>query len=265
MPLVGVPKIGVTSVGDVANTAEPVPVSSVKAERRFALVGVARNVATPVPNPLTPVEIGNPVQLVSVPLVGVPKIGVTSVGEVAKTAAPVPVSSVSAERKFALDGVARNVATPVPKPLTPVEIGTFVIVLLAPLIVLFVSVAVPLIVGKPPVEFVAIASASDTPVPSPVILPTAGVMVDALAASTSPFAFTVKATDCVADPKLPTFELTVASVPAAVTGALPLKLTDQVRSPEILIARAVVRVAALPVVFWFSVGKLVRQIGRAHV
>ena len=207
MPLVGVPKIGVTSVGDVANTAEPVPVSSVKAERRFALVGVARNVATPVPNPLTPVEIGNPVQLVSVPLVGVPKIGVTSVGEVAKTAAPVPVSSVSAERKFALDGVARNVATPVP---------------------------------------------------SPVILPTAGVMVDALAASTSPFAFTVKATDCVADPKLPTFELTVASVPAAVTGALPLKLTDQVRSPEILIARAVVSVAALPVVFWFSVGKLVR-------
>ena len=29
--LVGVPKMGVTKVGEVANTAEPVPVSSVKA------------------------------------------------------------------------------------------------------------------------------------------------------------------------------------------------------------------------------------------
>ena len=72
VPLVGVPSTGVTSVGLVANTAEPVPVSSVKDAARFALDGVAKNVATPVPNPETPVEIGNPVVLVKVPLDGVP-------------------------------------------------------------------------------------------------------------------------------------------------------------------------------------------------
>src|SRR5262249_18052618 len=38
------------------------------------------------------------------------------VGDAANTAAPEPVSSVRAAAKLALDGVARNVATPVPKP-----------------------------------------------------------------------------------------------------------------------------------------------------
>jgi hypothetical protein len=85
VPDVGVPNTGVTSVGDVANTKAPEPVSSVIAEARFALVGVAKNVATPVPKPLTPVEIGNPVAFVSVTLVGVPNTGVTSVGDVEKT------------------------------------------------------------------------------------------------------------------------------------------------------------------------------------
>ena len=86
--------VGVTIVGDVPNTAAPVPVSSVNAVLRFALEGVAKNVATPVPNPLTPVAIGNPVQLVRVPLVGVPKSGVTNVGEVARTGSPEPVAVV---------------------------------------------------------------------------------------------------------------------------------------------------------------------------
>jgi len=117
------PKVGVTSVGEVAKTFAPEPVLSVKALARFALDGVARNVATLVPKPDTPVEIGKPVHEVSVPLCGVPRIGVTSVGEVAKTAEPDPVSSVSAAAKFALDGVARNVATLVPRPDTPVAIG----------------------------------------------------------------------------------------------------------------------------------------------
>jgi len=121
--LVGVPRIGVTKVGEVAKTAEPVPVSSVKAESKFALDGVARKVATPVPRPETPVLIGRPVALVKVPLVGVPRIGVTRVGLVAKTKEPEPVSSVIAEAKLALEGVAKRVAMPVPKPLTPVEIG----------------------------------------------------------------------------------------------------------------------------------------------
>ena len=44
-------------------------------------------------------------------------------GEVLKTLKPVPVSSVSALIKFALDGVPRKVATLVPRPLTPVLIG----------------------------------------------------------------------------------------------------------------------------------------------
>lgn len=216
--------VGVASVGDVPNTNAPLPVSSVIAEARFALVGVPRKVATPVPSevrpvppfaaasvpasvivpevvigdpetvrpvvppdkatlvtvppllgvadvhvvpfdvrtlplvpgattcsaevplpsstlfsvrlvapvpplaigkvPVTPVARGNPVQLVSVPLEGVPRAGVTSAGLVAKTSAPEPVSPVTAEAKLALEGVARNVATPVPRPETPVEIGS---------------------------------------------------------------------------------------------------------------------------------------------
>jgi len=76
---VAAPMTGVTSVGVVANTAEPVPVSSVKAVRKLALLGVAKNVATPVPKPLMPVATGNPVQLVNAPLCGVPSTGVTKV------------------------------------------------------------------------------------------------------------------------------------------------------------------------------------------
>ena len=63
---------GVVIVGLVPNTAGPVPVSSVNAARRLALVGVSRNAATFVPSPLIPVEIGKPVQDVRVPLDGVP-------------------------------------------------------------------------------------------------------------------------------------------------------------------------------------------------
>ncbi len=62
-----------------------------------------------------------PVTLVITPDEGVPKAGVTSVGLVANTAAPVPVSSVRAAAKLALEGVARNVATFVPNPLMPVS------------------------------------------------------------------------------------------------------------------------------------------------
>jgi hypothetical protein len=75
----------VVSVGEVAKTASPLPVSSVKAAARFADDGVARNAATFVPRPLTPVETGSPVQLVSVPLDGVPRTGVTKVGEVSES------------------------------------------------------------------------------------------------------------------------------------------------------------------------------------
>ena len=93
--LVGVPNIGVTNVGDVANTKDPEPVSSVTADAKLAEDGVAKNVATPVPSPDTPVDKGKPVALVNVTLVGVPRIGVTNVGEVLKTTEPVPVDVVT--------------------------------------------------------------------------------------------------------------------------------------------------------------------------
>ena len=124
VPEVGVPSAGVTSVGLVANTRLPEPVSSVTAPAKLALEGVARNVATLVPRPDTPVPIGRPVQLVSVPELGVPRTGVTSVGLVANTSRPVPVASVTAPAKLALEGVARNVATAAPRPDTPVLIGS---------------------------------------------------------------------------------------------------------------------------------------------
>lgn len=123
VPLVGVPNNGVTSVGLVANTSEPVPVSSVEIVLRFVLDGVANHPATPENIPETPVDIGSPVQLVNVPLDGVPSAGVTSVGLVANTTAPDPVSPVTAAAKFAVDGVAKNVATSVPNPDTPDAIG----------------------------------------------------------------------------------------------------------------------------------------------
>jgi hypothetical protein len=101
----GVPSAGVMSVGEVAKTRAPEPVSSVTAAMRLADDGVPKNVATFAARPETPVEIGSPVALVRVMLVGVPRIGVTKVGEVAKTATPLPVSSVSAAESAAESAV----------------------------------------------------------------------------------------------------------------------------------------------------------------
>lgn len=161
VPEDGVPRAGVTKVGEVAKTAAPVPVSSVKAAARLAELGVPRNVATPAPKPDTPVEIGKPVAFVSVPEAGVPRIGVTRVGEVANTACPVPVSSVSAASKLALEGVARNVATPVPRPDTPVEIGRPVAL---------VSVTE---VGVPRIGVTNVGDVANTSAPDPVSFVTA--------------------------------------------------------------------------------------------
>lgn len=106
MPDDGVPSAGVTRVGEVAKTRLPEPVSSVTAAARFALVGVPRKVAIPVPRPETPVEIGRPLTLVKVPEDGVPSAPPLTMKE-----PPVPTLTASA------------VATPVPRPDTPVEIG----------------------------------------------------------------------------------------------------------------------------------------------
>ena len=80
--LVGVPNIGVTSVGEVLKTFEPDPVDVVTPVPPFVTANV----------PVTPVDKGNPVALVNVTLVGVPRIGVINVGDVAKaTTVPEPV------------------------------------------------------------------------------------------------------------------------------------------------------------------------------
>ena len=72
----------------------------------------ANAVATPVPNPDTPVAIGNPVALVSVTLVGVPKIGVTNEGEVLNTTLPVPVEVVTPVPPLATANVPAKVTAP---------------------------------------------------------------------------------------------------------------------------------------------------------
>jgi hypothetical protein len=101
VPEVGVPNRGVTNVGLVAKTNAPVPVSSVTAVARLELEGVARNVATPLPSPDTPVEIGRPVVFVSVPDVGVPS---------AKFPLPLRITNVFAVAAVSLD---RSAASPV--------------------------------------------------------------------------------------------------------------------------------------------------------
>ena len=58
--------------------------------------------------------------MVKVALDGVPRAGVTKVGLVAKTKAPDPVSSVTAAARLDELGVAKKVATPVPKEVMPV-------------------------------------------------------------------------------------------------------------------------------------------------
>jgi hypothetical protein len=87
------PRFGVTNDGVLANTKAPLPVSSVTADAKLADDEVARNVATLAARPETPVEIGNPVQLVRVPEPGVPNTGVMKVGVLLKTNRPLPLSS----------------------------------------------------------------------------------------------------------------------------------------------------------------------------
>lgn len=207
VPLDGVPSAGVTSVGDVANTTAPVPVSPVTAAAKFAVDGVAKNVATPVPSPEIPVETGSPVALVSVAADGVPRFGVVSVGEVPNTSAPVPVSSVTAEIRFALDGVARNVATPVPKPVTPVEIGRPVP---------FVRTTAE---GVPSAGVVSVGEVASTTLPLPVVVAAlmavplpdrmpvmvvvrviAGVLVAVATVPAKPLAVTTETLETVPDP-----------------------------------------------------------------
>ena len=88
------------------------------------------------------------------------------VGLAENTAEPVPVSSVSALERFADEGVAKNVAMPVPSPETPVDIGRPVA---------FVRVpddgvpSAPPLVTKAPADPTLTPRAVTTPVPGTVI------------------------------------------------------------------------------------------------
>jgi hypothetical protein len=158
VPEVGVPNNGVVRVGEVANTKRPVPVSS-EITPANSEEEVAANILSLLPVVVKVPAVGNVTLVVAVVVkvklcppevakvelfarvsvaavagavkatllilvaVATPKTGVTRVGVLANTKAPVPVSSVTAVIKLADDGVAKNVATPAPKPETPVEIG----------------------------------------------------------------------------------------------------------------------------------------------
>ena len=152
------PNAGVTRVGLLAKTNAPEPVSSditpanceevVAANTARVLplvvsvpaVGKVTLVVAEVVNvKLWPPDVINdePFAKVSVALVAgaviatlfmlvalaTPRVGVVNDGDVAKTSAPEPVSSVTAAAKFDDDGVAKNVATLAANPETPVEIG----------------------------------------------------------------------------------------------------------------------------------------------
>jgi len=103
LPEVGVPRSGVTKVGEVLKTTEPEPVE----------------VTTPVPPfvtgsvPVMPVVKGKPVALVKTPEVGVPRAGVTKVGEVLRTLFPEPVDVVTPVPPLATANVPATVTTPV--------------------------------------------------------------------------------------------------------------------------------------------------------
>ena len=119
-------------MGELANTKAPDPVSSVTAVAKLALDGVAKKVATPVPNPDIPVDIGNPVALVSVPLDGVPNAGVVRVGEVRVLFVSVSVVALPT-----------NVSVLVGSVNVPVLL---ILEIIGVVKVLFVSVAVPVVV-----------------------------------------------------------------------------------------------------------------------
>jgi hypothetical protein len=103
-PEAGVPSAGVTRVGEVANTADPEPVSLVSAVFNCDELNDPNTAAFPT-EVICPVRLAfvvtlPAVKLDAVPVIlvptnaeGVPRAGVTRVGEVANTSTPEPVSS----------------------------------------------------------------------------------------------------------------------------------------------------------------------------
>ena len=158
---VAAPMTGVIKVGVLAKTkAPPVPVSSVIALIKFALVGVAKNDAIPVPKPLTPVAIGKPVAFVNVAEVGVPRIGVTKVGLVDNTTFPDPVDVVTPVPPYATANVdpfqVPDVIVPTPVKLELVTVDFKVVPDNVPASATIVISALPL--NAVPLIFLAVAN-----------------------------------------------------------------------------------------------------------
>ena len=109
----GVPSAGVTKVGDVANTAEPVPVSSVNAVAKFAEVNEPRDAAFPTVTLLAVKAVAVPVMFVPTNADGVPSAGVTNVGLFDNTTFVVPVEEVTPVPPLATARVPARVTAPV--------------------------------------------------------------------------------------------------------------------------------------------------------
>jgi len=258
---VAAPNTGVTRVGEVANTSAPVPVSSVTADIKFALDGVARKVATLAPRPSTPVETGSPVQLVRVPELGVPNTGVTRVGLVANTAEPEPVSSVRAVARLAELKEPNDVVV-LTDVIAPVKLGILVVddavpvkFPTKPLVAVMTPDATTLVkeifgsrltvtvldaadevkLVPPEIVKVSLRRSIFSEPESPETVnpePTAAVVTEV----TRPLALTVTTGIRVCEPKDPTLLLTVANVPVPVT--LPVPSNDPLvyaKSPVIAI------------------------------
>lgn len=108
--------IDAIAVAPYLNTSLP-PDSTIE---KLAVTRLVAFVA--VPPILSPEAV--PVMFVPTRADGVPNAGVTKVGLVANTKAPEPVSLVTAAAKLDDEGVAKKVATPVPKPEIPVATGS---------------------------------------------------------------------------------------------------------------------------------------------
>lgn len=176
-PLAGVPRIGATNVGPVAKTFWPVPVSSVIAAASCAEVIDPKEVALPT-DVTTPVklalvvtllavkDVATPVMFVPTKAEGVPSAGATNTGFVAKTATPVPVSSVRAPDRATEEKLPNDVAFP-EEVIAPVRLALVVTVAAFPLMLVWSPVFEPLRVVMP--SFVLIEAKVSSPVFVPVM------------------------------------------------------------------------------------------------
>jgi hypothetical protein len=138
-----VPPAHFTAAGQVTALAVPSIVNASVIPKAFPVVGILEMVSVVIAAfsetwntlPSAQFSVSVPLDIVGAVFVSTKLVivALVSCGLEAKTFAPVPVSSVKAAAKFALDGVARKVATFVPRPETPVETGSPVQLVSVPL------------------------------------------------------------------------------------------------------------------------------------